>query len=241
MDGLDLQEEHLREVLGVAGGQCADDAAAGAEQSKGGEVPDARDGVSSHGSDAEGLHAPAGQGDAARALPNKLVSNLPYAVAATIVLDYLQRFEFLQSATVMVQKEVADRMCAGPGSKDYGSLSVAVQYYSAPRIVEQVPPSSFLPHPKVTSAIVTMDLYEEPPVQAADEHLFDAIVRAAFEQRRKTLVNALSSSPAVPYGKKQVQDALASLGLDASIRGEKLSIPDFARFSDRLAETGTAG
>lgn len=171
----------------------------------------------------------------------KIVANLPYYITTPILMSLFRSKVPAQSVTVMVQKEVADRMCAGPGSKDYGSLSVAVQYYSAPRIVEQVPPSSFLPHPKVTSAIVTMDLYEEPPVQAADEHLFDAIVRAAFEQRRKTLVNALSSSPAVPYGKKQVQDALASLGLDASIRGEKLSIPDFARLSDRLAETGTAG
>lgn len=189
-----------------------------------------------------GRNAGASSGSNASPTPYslKIVANLPYYITTPILMSLFRSKVPAQSVTVMVQKEVADRMCAGPGSKDYGSLSVAVQYYSAPRIVEQVPPSSFLPHPKVTSAIVTMDLYEEPPVQAADEHLFDAIVRAAFEQRRKTLVNALSSSPAVPYGKKQVQDALASLGLDASIRGEKLSIPDFARLSDRLAETGTA-
>jgi 16S rRNA (adenine1518-N6/adenine1519-N6)-dimethyltransferase len=190
-----------------------------------------------------GRNAGAFSGSSASPTPYrlKIVANLPYYITTPILMSLFRSKVPAQSVTVMVQKEVADRMCAGPGSKDYGSLSVAVQYYSAPRIVEQVPPSSFLPHPKVTSAIVTMDLYEEPPVQAEDEHLFDAIVRAAFEQRRKTLVNALSSSPAVPYGKKQVQDALASLGLDASIRGEKLSIPDFARLSDRLAETGTAG
>ena len=104
-----------------------------------------------------------------------------------------------------------------------------------PRIVELVPPSSFIPHPKVTSAVVTMQLYEEPPVKAQDEALFDAITRAAFEQRRKTLVNALSSSQAVPFQKEQVKDALEQLGLSASVRGEKLSIADFVSLSDTLS------
>ena len=110
-----------------------------------------------------------------------------------------------------------------------------MQYYSDPRIVELVPPSSFIPHPKVTSAVVTMQLYEEPPVKAQDEALFDAITRAAFEQRRKTLVNALSSSQAVPFQKEQVKDALEQLGLSASVRGEKLSIADFVSLSDTLS------
>ena len=166
--------------------------------------------------------------------PLKIVANLPYYITTPILMNLFRSHVPAQSITVMVQKEVADRMSAQPGGKDYGSLSVAVQYYSSPRIVEEVPPSSFIPHPKVTSAVVTMDLYEEPPVRARDEALFDAIVRAAFEQRRKTLVNALSSSAAVPYGKEQITDALNQLGLSSSIRGEKLSIKDFASLSDCL-------
>ncbi|HCI74487.1 MAG TPA: 16S rRNA (adenine(1518)-N(6)/adenine(1519)-N(6))-dimethyltransferase [Lachnospiraceae bacterium] len=166
----------------------------------------------------------------------KIVANLPYYITTPILMNLFRKNVPAQSITVMVQKEVADRMCAKPGSKDYGSLSVAVQYYSAPRIVELVPPSSFMPQPKVTSAIVTMNLYEEPPVKAQDEVLFDAIVRAAFEQRRKTLVNALSSGAAVPFGKEQVTQVLSLLGLSPSIRGEKLSISDFVQLSDRLSE-----
>lgn len=166
--------------------------------------------------------------------PLKIVANLPYYITTPILMNLFRSHVPAQSITVMVQKEVADRMTAQPGSRDYGSLSVAVQYYCAPRIVEEVPPSSFIPHPKVTSAVVTMDLYEEPPVRAKDEALFDAVVRAAFEQRRKTLVNALSSNVSVPCGKEQVTDALNQLGLSLSIRGEKLSIADFAALSDAL-------
>ena len=140
-----------------------------------------------------------------------------------------------ESITVMVQKEVADRMTAQSGGRDYGSLSVAVQYYSAPRIVELVPPSSFIPHPKVTSAIVTMDLYEILPVRAQDEELFDRVVRAAVEQRRKTLVNALSTGSGVSFGKEQIKNALTQLGFSTSIRGEKLSVADFAALSDTLS------
>ena len=167
----------------------------------------------------------------------KIVANLPYYITTPILMSLFRKHIPAVSITVMVQKEVADRMTAKPGSKDYGSLSVAVQYYSAPRIVEEVPPSSFIPHPKVTSAIVTMDLYETLPVTAQDEALFDAVVRAAFEQRRKTLVNALSSSAAVPCGKEQVADALNRLGFPPSIRGEKLSVADFAALSDTLSST----
>ena len=167
--------------------------------------------------------------------PLKIVANLPYYVTTPILMNLFRQKVPAQSITVMVQKEVADRMCAQPGSKEYGALSIAVQYYSDPRIVELVPPSSFIPHPKVTSAVVTMQLYEEPPVKAQDEALFDAITRAAFEQRRKTLVNALSSSQAVPFQKEQVKDALEQLGLSASVRGEKLSIADFVSLSDTLS------
>lgn len=174
-------------------------------------------------------------GRSAGLCPLKIVANLPYYITTPILMNLFRRKVPAQSITVMVQKEVADRMCAQPGGKDYGSLSIAVQYYSDPRIVELVPPSSFIPHPKVTSAVVTMQLYEEPPVKAQDEALFDAITRAAFEQRRKTLVNALSASPSVPFGKEQVKNALEQLSLSASVRGEKLSIADFAALSDALA------
>ncbi len=166
--------------------------------------------------------------------PLRIVANLPYYITTPILMNLFRQRVPAQSITVMVQKEVADRMCAQPGSKDYGSLSVAVQYYSAPQIVELVPPSSFIPHPKVTSAVVTMELYEEPPVKAQDEELFDHIIRAAFGQRRKTLTNALSSSPQVPCSKEQIADALEQLGFSPSIRGEKLSVADFVSLSDHL-------
>lgn len=168
----------------------------------------------------------------------KIVANLPYYITTPILMNLFRQKVPARSITVMVQKEVADRMCAQPGNKDYGALSVAVQYYSAPRIVELVPPSSFIPHPKVTSAVVTMDLYEDAPIKAQDEALFNAIVRAAFEQRRKTLVNALSANPQVPFGKEQITDALNHLGFSTSIRGEKLSVEDFAALSDTLLQSG---
>ncbi len=170
----------------------------------------------------------------------KIVANLPYYITTPILMGLFRKKVPAQSITVMVQKEVADRMIAQPGSKDYGSLSVAVQYYSVPRIVELVPPTSFIPHPKVTSAVVTLELYDEPPVQAADEEMFDAIVRAAFEQRRKTLVNALGNSRAIPYEKEQIADALSKLQFSPTIRGEKLSKEDFIRLSDLLTETSSA-
>ena len=165
----------------------------------------------------------------------KIVANLPYYITTPILMNLFRQKVPAESVTVMVQKEVAERMCALPGNKDYGSLSVAVQYYSSPRIVTLVPPSSFLPHPKVTSAVVTMNLYGELPVKAQDEALFDAVVRAAFGQRRKTLVNALSAGPDVPFGKEDIIKALNQLGFSTSIRGEKLSVADFAALSDCLA------
>ena len=168
----------------------------------------------------------------------KIVANLPYYITTPILMNLFHQKVPARSITVMVQKEVADRMCAPPGNKDYGALSVAVQYYSAPRIVELVPPSSFLPHPKVTSAVVTMDLYEDAPIKAQDEALFHAVVRAAFEQRRKTLVNALSANPQVPFGKEPISDALNRLGFSTSIRGEKLSVEDFAALADTLLQSG---
>ena len=168
----------------------------------------------------------------------KIVANLPYYITTPILMNLFRRNVPAQSITVMVQKEVADRMTAQPGSKDYGSLSVAVQYYSRPRIVEEVPPDSFIPHPKVTSSVVTMELYEELPVRAQNEDLFNTIVRAAFGQRRKTLVNALSSNAEVPFGKEQIASCLDQLGFPPAIRGEKLSIGDFVSLSDCLSASG---
>ena len=164
----------------------------------------------------------------------KIVANLPYYITTPILMGLFRQKVPAQSVTVMVQKEVADRMTAQPGGKDYGSLSIAVQYYSRPRIVEIVPPESFVPRPKVTSAVVTMDLYEEPPVKPVDENLFIAITRAAFEQRRKTLVNALGSNSSVPYGKDSIREALEKMGLSPSVRGEALSPEEFIRLSDLL-------
>ena len=164
----------------------------------------------------------------------KIVANLPYYITTPILMGLFRQKVPAQSVTVMVQKEVADRMTAQPGGKDYGSLSIAVQNYSRPRIVEIVPPESFVPRPKVTSAVVTMDLYEEPPVKPVDENLFIAITRAAFEQRRKTLVNALGSNSSVPYGKDSIREALEKMGLSPSVRGEALSPEEFIRLSDLL-------
>ena len=164
----------------------------------------------------------------------KIVANLPYYITTPILMGLFRQKIPAQSVTVMVQKEVADRMTAQPGGKDYGSLSIAVQYYSRPRIVEIVPPESFVPRPKVTSAVVTMDLYEDPPLKPVDENLFIAITRAAFEQRRKTLVNALGSNSSVPYGKDSIREALEKIGLSPSVRGEALSPEEFIRLSDLL-------
>ena len=168
----------------------------------------------------------------------KIVANLPYYITTPILMNLFRQKVPARSITVMVQKEVADRMTAQPGSKDYGSLSLAVQYYSAPEIVEIVPPSSFVPRPKVTSAVVTMNLYEEPPVKPVDEELFIAVTRAAFEQRRKTLVNALGSSPAIPSGKDGIREALEKMGKSPTVRGEVLSLEEFVQLSDLLSEAG---
>ena len=164
----------------------------------------------------------------------KCVANLPYYITTPILLQLLREKDSFESITVMVQKEVAERMTARAGGKDYGSLSIAVQYYSRPRIVEIVPPESFVPRPKVTSAVVTMELYGEPPVKPVDEELFIAITRAAFEQRRKTLVNALGSNSSVPCGKDSVRQALEKMGLSPSVRGEALSLEEFIKLSDLL-------
>lgn len=166
----------------------------------------------------------------------KVVANLPYYITTPILMGLFEHHVPAEKITVMVQKEVAERMTASCGSSDYGSLSLAVQYYSRPEIEVIVPASSFMPAPKVDSAVVSMDVYREKPVQVKDENLLKAIVRAAFGQRRKTLSNSLGNAPQVPASRQQVAEALLSMGLDPAVRGEKLSLEQFSQLSDLLAD-----
>ena len=142
----------------------------------------------------------------------------------------------LHSVTVMVQKEVADRMQTGPGNKDYGALSLAVQYYAEPYIVANVPPNCFMPRPKVGSAVIRLTRHEKPPVEVEDERLLFDIIRASFNQRRKTLQNGLNNAPELPFSKEKVAAAIARMGLPASVRGEALTLSQFAELSDILGE-----
>ena len=168
--------------------------------------------------------------------PLKVVANLPYYVTTPILLHLLEEKGCFSSITVMVQKEVADRICAGSGSREYGALSLAVQYYAAPEIVLKVPPACFLPRPAVESAVLYLDAYAQPPVEAEEGLLF-ALVRASFNQRRKTLANGLSNGfhyDGRTLTRADVEEALASLGLPPDIRGEKLSLEQFAALSRAL-------
>ena len=164
----------------------------------------------------------------------KVVANLPYYITTPILMHLLEGDAPLKSITVMVQKEVAERMRSGPGTKDYGALSLAVQYRAKPTTVCTVPPECFIPRPNVDSAVVRLDLYETPPVSAADPARMKRIIRAAFNQRRKTLANALSADPALGVSREAVQQALISMGLDERVRGETLTLERFAELSDRL-------
>ena len=165
----------------------------------------------------------------------KVVANLPYYITTPIIMGLFENRVPLQNITVMVQKEVADRMQAKPNSKDYGALSLAVQYYATPYIVANVPPNCFMPRPNVGSAVIRLTLHEEPPVQVKDEHFLFAIIRAAFNQRRKTLVNALTNASELKVTKEAVQNALENMGLSATIRGEALSLEQFAQLSRELS------
>lgn len=166
--------------------------------------------------------------------PIKVVANLPYYITTPIIMGLFESHVPVKSITVMVQKEVAQRMQAGPGSKDYGALSLAVQYYAEPYIVANVPPNCFMPRPGVGSAVIRLTLYDEPPVTVKDETLLFKIIRASFNQRRKTLQNGLNNSPEVQFSKEQVQQALENLGLPASVRGEALTLAQFAQLADEL-------
>lgn len=168
--------------------------------------------------------------------PLKVVANLPYYVTTPILMRLLEDKGRFESITVMVQKEVADRICAGPGSKEYGALSLAVQYYSSPEIVLKVPPACFMPRPAVESAVLHLRAYEKPPVEADEEFMF-ALIRASFNQRRKTLANGLSHGfrcRGRVLTRTEVEEALTALGLTADVRGEKLSLDQFAALSRQL-------
>lgn len=168
--------------------------------------------------------------------PIKVVANLPYYITTPIIMGLFEKNVPIKSITVMVQKEVADRMQVGPGTKDYGALSLAVQYYAKPYIVANVPPNCFMPRPKVGSAVIRLERYEEPPVQVKDEKLMFRIIRASFNQRRKTLANGLKNSPELDFTKEEIEEAIETLGKGASVRGEALTLEEFARLSDVLCE-----
>lgn len=168
--------------------------------------------------------------------PIKVVANLPYYITTPIIMGLFESHVPLQSITVMVQKEVADRMRVGPGSKDYGALSLAVQYYAKPYIAANVPPNCFIPRPGVGSAVIRLTRYEEPPVMVKDESLMFKLIRASFNQRRKTLQNGIANSPELPYSKAQVEKALEKMGLAANVRGESLTLAEFAKLSDTISE-----
>lgn len=169
--------------------------------------------------------------------PIKVVANLPYYITTPIIMSLFESQVPLASVTVMVQKEVAERMQAGPGSKDYGALSLAVQYYAEPYIAANVPPNCFMPRPNVGSAVIRLTRHEVPPVQVDNEKLMFQIIRASFNQRRKTLVNGLNNSPEIALTKEQITEAVESLGKGAGVRGEALTLEEFAGLANKINKT----
>ena len=169
--------------------------------------------------------------------PIKVVANLPYYITTPIIMSLFESQVPLASVTVMVQKEVAERMQAGPGSKDYGALSLAVQYYAEPYIAANVPPNCFMPRPNVGSAVIRLTRHEVPPVQVDNEKLMFQIIRASFNQRRKTLVNGLNNSPEITLTKEQITEAVESLGKGAGVRGEALTLEEFAGLANKINKT----
>ena len=166
--------------------------------------------------------------------PVKVVANLPYYITTPIIMGLLEGGAPVDNITVMVQKEVAERMETGPGTKDYGALSLAVQYYAEPYLAANVPPNCFMPRPNVGSAVIRLTLHDRAPVAVKDEKLMFALIRASFNQRRKTLVNGLCNAQELSYTKEQVTEALAELGFSPTVRGETLTLSDFARLADTL-------
>ena len=167
--------------------------------------------------------------------PIKVVANLPYYITTPIIMELFESRVPLANVTVMVQKEVADRMKAQPGSKDCGALSLAVQYYAKPYIAAFVPPNCFMPRPKVGSAVIRLECRKEAPVRVVDEKLMFRLIRASFNQRRKTLQNGIANSGELSFSKAQAAEAIEQAGLDANVRGEKLGLSEFAKLADLLA------
>lgn len=167
--------------------------------------------------------------------PVKVVANLPYYITTPIIMGLFEQHVPISDITVMVQKEVADRMQAGPGTKDYGALSLAVQYYARPYVAANVPPNCFMPRPGVGSAVIRLSAYEKPPVRVADEALLFAVIRASFNQRRKTLKNSLAHAAELGISREQTAQILREMGLSESIRGEAMTLGQFAEFTDRAA------
>ena len=168
--------------------------------------------------------------------PVKVVANLPYYITTPIIMGLFESHVPVDNITVMVQKEVAERMQAGPGSKDYGALSLAVQYYADPYIVANVPPNCFMPRPNVGSAVIRLQTHVDPPVKVKNEKLMFGIIRASFNQRRKTLQNSVSHDPGLGISKELIAENLEKMGLSATIRGEALSLQQFAEFADLVEE-----
>lgn len=168
--------------------------------------------------------------------PIKVVANLPYYITTPIIMQLFESHVPLANVTVMVQKEVADRMKAEPGSKDYGALSLAVQYYALPCIAAHVPPNCFIPRPNVGSAVIRLDCLAKTPVEVRDEKLMFQLIRASFNQRRKTLQNGIANSSELPFSKAQAAEGISRAGFEANIRGEKLKLQEFARLADVLGE-----
>ena len=166
--------------------------------------------------------------------PIKVVAKLPYYITTPIIMGLFESGVSLDSLTVMVQKEVALRMQAGPGTKDYGALSLAVQYYAEPYLAANVPQNCFMPRPNVGSAVIRLKRFAKPPVEVTDEKLLFKIIRASFNQRRKTLQNGLSNSPELNFSKEEIAEGIAKLGVSPSVRGEALTLGQFAELSNIL-------
>ena len=173
--------------------------------------------------------------------PIKVVANLPYYITTPIIMGLFESHVPLESITVMVQKEVADRMQSGPGTKDYGALSLAVQYYAKPYLAANVPPNCFMPRPNVGSAVIRLDCLNRVPIEVSDEKLMFRLIRASFNQRRKTLQNGLANSPELSFSKEEIKSALEAMELSPTVRGEKLSLAQFAALADELKKIQQGG
>lgn len=166
----------------------------------------------------------------------KVVANLPYYITTPIIMNLLEKKIPLDNITIMVQKEVAERMQVGPGTKDYGALSLAVQYYAKPEVMVSVPPECFMPRPKVASAVIRLTLYSEPPISVSDPEYMFRLIRASFNQRRKTLANGLSNDSGLHLTREAVVEALRQMDLSETIRGEALTLEQFGELADRLRQ-----